>query len=178
MAYWIIVIIFSFLCFSVASLGDKLILSGFHEEDNHAGSNPAFYAFWVGMLNALIVIIIPFTGLSLPPLGAWIWILLEASSMIFSLYLLYTTVKLFEVSKSVSIIGALQPMFVYALSLAIFGRQAAGAFSLMGFFLLVAGSIIISFEKEMYKTRKFIILAVLASFVFSLEYVASKEVLL
>lgn len=177
MAIWLLVILFSYFFFSVAAFGDKLLLSGFTaKEVEHKESDPILYAFSVGLLNILVVALIPLVGIHFPPVKAIAWIILEALTMVLSLYFLYSSVQKFEVSKVIPVIGALQPIFVFLLSFLLFGTVLLQPFALFIFGLLIAGSMLISFERKFHATKKLLILSATAALLFSLEYVFSKLV--
>src|SRR3989344_2429725 len=177
--HWLFIIILSYFFFSVAAFGDKLILSGFSgKRVKFEETDPALYTFFVGVLNILIVVFIPFFGLPLPTWGTHVWIILEALTMVLSLYFLYSAVQSFEVSKVVPVIGAFQPIFVFILSFLLFGTALLQPYALAIFVLLIAGSMFISFEEKFHATKKFLVLTVGAAALFSLEYVFSKLVFL
>lgn len=176
---WLVIIILSYFFFSVAAFGDKLILSGFDSKRvKFEETDPALYTFFVGMLNILMVVFIPFFGLPWPTLGTHVWIVLEALTMVLSLYFLYAAVQSFEVSKVVPVIGAFQPIFVFILSFLLFGTDLLQPYALIIFALLIAGSMLISFEEKFHATKRFLALAIGAAALFSLEYVFSKLVFL
>jgi len=108
MIYWLLIIILANLFFALASLGDKLILSG--------RPNPKSYTFYVGILSLLAVLLIPFANFSLPDSFGFIWITLGSLIYILGLYSLYSALERFEVSKVVATVGAVQPVFVFILT--------------------------------------------------------------
>ena len=67
MLSWLLVIIASYLFFSLAYFGDKLVLSG--------PPNAKLYTFYVGSLNILVVFFIPFANFGLPNLMGFVWAL-------------------------------------------------------------------------------------------------------
>ncbi|OGZ68969.1 MAG: hypothetical protein A3D44_00180 [Candidatus Staskawiczbacteria bacterium RIFCSPHIGHO2_02_FULL_42_22] len=167
---WLIIIILSYLFFSLASFGDKLVLRGV--------PNAKLYTFYVGMLNILIIFLIPFTKFGFPDPASLGWILLEATVYVLGLYAMFVALERFDVSRVMTTIGALQPILILMLTLAFWGSGVVSGMNLLAFVLLVSGSILISVEKKIKITFHYVFLISFSSLMFSLDYIFSKIVFL
>src|SRR3989344_3966870 len=99
---WLFIIILAYFFFSIASLGDKLVLN--------RAKNPKLYVFYVGILGLLALFLIPFTEFAIPDPQSFLWIILTSLTFIIGLYLLYVAIAKFEVSRVVAIVGSIQPI--------------------------------------------------------------------
>lgn len=167
---WLLVIILAYLSFSLASLGDKLVLN--------RAKNPKLYAFYVGFLSLLVLSAVPFVGIRFPDVASFLWIFLSSGSFIFGLYVLYNAVEKFEVSRVVPIVGALQPIFILFLSFMLLEFGMITASNMLAFAVLLLAGIIISFEKKLKVTKKLLELSLFASLLIALSFVFIKLVFL
>jgi drug/metabolite transporter (DMT)-like permease len=170
MITWLIVIILAYLFFSLSYLGDKLILS--------AQPKPNSYTFFVGTISVFVVLFIPFIKFGLPDGKVIFWIIGEAIIYILGLYTMFTALAKFDVSRVMTTIGATQPLFIFALTWMFWGPQVMSQTNILAFVLLLLGSYLISFEKNSKTNGNYIKITILASFLFSLDYVFSKIVFL
>jgi len=168
MISWLLVIILAYFFFSLASLGDKLVLN--------RKADPAVYTFYVGFFSILLAVIIPFVNFKFPDAKTFIWIIAEAGVYLLGLYLMYIAVNKFEVSKVITTIGATQPVFIFILTWLFWGPQTMSAKIILAFVVLLSGSIIISVEKNINLTADYLKITILASLMFSLDYIFSKFV--
>ena len=169
MISWITIIILAYFFFSLSSLGDKLVL-------NYSKS-PKLYVFWVGFLSLLVLLLIPFVGINLPSTESFLWIILTSLVFILGLYVLYSAVLRFEVSRVIPIVGALQPIFILILSW-IFFKEVIIKSNLLAFFILLIASFIISFESKIKLNTKLIISSLLASLLVAFGFIFTKKVFL
>lgn len=167
---WLPIIILSYLFFSLASLGDKIVLAG--------PSKPKSYTFYVGFLSIIVVLAIPFANFKLPDINGMMWIGLEAVSYLAGLYGLFAALDKYDVSRVMPTIGATQPIFIFVLTWAFWGPQQLSTANIVAFLLLLLGSLIISMDKNQKITGDCLTLTLLTSLVFSLDYVFSKFVFL
>ena len=167
---WILVITLAYLCFALSSLGDRIILSGH--------SRPNSYTFFVGILSAAVILLIPFIGISVPQGILWLWIILAALFNILGIYTMFSALNVFDVSKIIPTIGALQPIFVVIFSFLILGEDAMGSRQILAFVILLLGSVLISIEKNYRVTRRSLKLSFFAALFFSLEMIFAKIVYL
>lgn len=165
---WLFVIILAYLFFSLSYLGDKLILSG--------PPKPNSYTFYVGLISITAILFIPFVSFGFPPSRIWPFIMIEAAVYILGLYTMFSALENFEVSKVMTTIGATQPIFIFVLSWLFWGPQIISPANFLAFLLLFVGSIIISFEKGSKQTGNYIKITLIASLLFSFDYIFSKAV--
>lgn len=170
MLTWLIIIILAYFFFSLSSLGDKLILSG--------PPKPKAYTFYVGLIGLSVVILIPFMEFGLPSKESIFWIISEAIIYILGLYIMFSAVKRFDISKVATTIGATQPIFIFALTWLYWGAQTMSKANILAFGLLLLGNIIISFEKNFKSAGGYLKITLLASLIFSLDYVITKIIFL
>lgn len=170
MISWLLVLLSSYLFFSLASFGDKLILSG--------PPNPKLYVFYVGMLNFLVIFLLPFIALNSYNTTAMLWAALTALFTLLGIYSMFIALKKFEASRVMPTIGALQPILILVLTGLFWGFQTLGQVNFVSFTLLLAGGIAICAEKKLTLTIHYLWLTAFSSFMFSLSYVFSKMVFL
>lgn len=165
---WLFVIILAYFFFSLSFLGDKLILSG--------PPKPRPYTFYVGVVNIFIILIIPFIDFGLPSASSVFWIAAEAAVFLSGLYVMYSALERFDVSRVMTTIGATQPVFIFVLTLAFWGGQNITLSYLAAFLLLLAGGMLISFKKSSKETGNYVKLTLIASLLFSFDYIFLKMV--
>lgn len=170
MAFWILVIILSYLFFSIASLGDKLVLGKVIDAKT--------YTFYVGVLGLFAVLLIPFAQFSFPEPIIFVWIALASITNFTGLYLLFSAIKKFEVSRVLPVAGALQPILILIFTALFFGGQTIGRVNMLAFAILLLGSIIISIEKKLNLTKSFLKITGSAAIFISLGFIFSKLVFL
>lgn len=171
MFYWLFVIILAYLFFGLASFGDKLVLAG--------RPQPNSYMFYVGVFGLLVaVILLPFIPIELPDNGWLMLIALDALVRILGLYSMYVGLENFEVSRVIPTIGAVQPIFILALTWVFWGSRAMTFVDALALLLLFIASIIISFEKRPKLTGRFLRIAFFSALMFSLDYILLKFIFL
>jgi drug/metabolite transporter (DMT)-like permease len=171
MAIWLLVIILAYFFFSLSSFGDKLILSG--------EPKPKAYTFYAGLMMGLAVLFfIPFMELRLPTRDVVPLIILDAIVYLTALYAMFSAVKKFEVSRVVTTIGAVQPIFILILTWFFWSGQLMTRNNIFAFVLLLLGNIVISFEKNFKRANGYFKITLFSAFLFSLDYVLMKAVFL
>ncbi|MFA5029841.1 MAG: GRP family sugar transporter [Patescibacteria group bacterium] len=163
---WLIIIAFAYLLNAVATTTDKFLLS-------KKISNPAIYAFFIGALSVLGVIIAPF-GFKLGyPL--WLVLLDLVSGLIFAFAYLYMFKALSknEASRITPFMGGWQPIFVLILA-SVFLDERLSILGLLAFLVILAGTWLISRQKTTAKTRAGYFLAIIATLLFAISYTLSK----
>jgi len=198
MLTWLFVIILAYLFFSLAYLGDKLVLSG--------PPKPASYTFFVGIFSVVMALLLPFVGFALPSSALLPWIIITAIVYVTGLYSMFCALEKFDVSKVMTTIGATQPIFIFVLGWLFFGSGTMGktnifAFVLLllgsvifvlgwlffgsgtvgktnifAFVLLLLGSVISSFEKSRKATGEYLKITIFSSLMFSLDYILQKNI--
>jgi len=167
---WLLVIILAYLFFGFASLCDKLVLAG--------KPKPNSYTFYVGVFGLFAILFIPFTKFGFPNPAALTWIILDAIVHIIAIYSMYVAVKKFDISRVIATIGATQPIFIFALTPLFWGPQNMLSTDILAFVLLLAGSILISIEKNIKVTADYLKITLFSSLMFSLDYIFLKFVFL
>lgn len=166
---WILVAISSYFLFSVVAITDKFLLKGLMP-------SPKIYAFYSGFFGILILFLAPF-GFYIPDISGIILAVLAGFAQVLGIIALYFGLKRFEASRIVPAIGGLSPIFAFFLIYIFSGFNAVlNSLESIAFFLLVAGSFLISWEKNKKITWQSFKISVLAAFLFSLYFVLSKLV--
>lgn len=169
---WLIVTVISYLILAVVFLIDKYLLMG-------PIPNPKVYAFYSGALGILILAFIPLVGFFVPSFFQVILSFVAGFLFVLGLYRFYKALQLYEPSRVVPAIGGLLPLFTFCLTF-IFskGEAVLESRNLFAFFLLVLGSVLITYKsKELISGASFRA-AVFAALPFSFYIVFSKYVFL
>lgn len=166
---WLVIIILAYFLFAIVSLGDKALLSG--------DPNPKSYTFYVGLLGAAALLLIPFVGFFIPSLNQLLLALFSGVIFIFAIFFLFSGLEEFEASRVIPAIGGMTPVFTFAFSF-IFskGQEILDVFGIAAFIFLVLGSIFITYEKGKKISLKSFSIASLAAMFFALHFVLSKYV--
>jgi len=169
---WLLVSIASYLFFALASLGDKIVLK--------KAPKPKLYAFYVGVLSIMAVVLIPFIDFQLPSPGTWVWIILDGIVYIWGLCILFRALEKYEVSRVMPMTGAFQPIFIFILTWVFWpiNQLSLSQADFLGFFLLFLGGMVISLEKNYELTKDSFFLSSFASLLFCLDFIFLKFVLL
>ncbi len=169
---WLIVAILAYLIFAIVYLIDKYLLGG-------PIPSPKVYAFYVGTLGILVLILAPFVGFYIPEIKQIILSLIAGAIFIYALFWFYKALQKYEASRVVPAIGGLVPFFTFGLFY-IFskGKEILTFQEIIAFFLLVLGSIFIVLEKEKLITLGSLRISALAAFLLSLSFVLTKYVYL
>jgi len=169
---WLLVTVSAYFILAVVFLIDKYLLS-------KAIPNPILYAFFIGISGVLLLPIIPFINFVVPSIPQIILSFLAGISSVAALYWFFRALKDFEASRVVPAVGGLVPLFsfflVYIFSL---GKEMLSSSGILAFILLVAGSVLITFERGRLITMKSLKLCLIASFLFALSFVLAKYVYL
>jgi len=164
---WLIIAILAYFLFALSSLGDKYILIG--------PPNPKVYAFYVGILSIIVLLLVPFTGFFIPSINQVFLFLLYGLVFILSLLSLYGGLERFEVSKIIPALGGFLPVFTFILAFLFLGQE--GFFSskiIISFCLLILGSVFISKGESFNFSFKSLFFAGLAALFLSFCFIVSK----
>ncbi|MDD5696746.1 MAG: hypothetical protein PHO90_02100 [Candidatus Pacebacteria bacterium] len=169
---WLLVSIVSYFFFALASLGDKIVLK--------KAPKPKLYAFYVGVLSVLAVVLIPFIDFQFPSSKIWVWIILDGIVYVWGLYILFRALDKYEVSRVMPMTGAFQPMFIFILTWIFWpiNQLSLTQADFLGFFLLFLGGMVISLERNYELTRDSFFLSSFAALLFCLDFIFLKFVLL
>ncbi len=164
---WLLVVIVSYFFFSLASLGDRYLLIW--------PPKPKVYAFYVGILGIIVLLVLPFVQFSIPSLSTAVLSFFTGLVFVLSVIFLYYALEKFEVSRIIPALGGFLPIFTFILGFFILSQQEFFSWpKLLSFCLLILGSIIISLEKSLNFSLKSLGLAALSAFFLSLYFVFSK----
>lgn len=134
---WITIAIFAYLFLSLSQVIDKFLLG-------ERVPKPHVYAFYVGLLSLTTFFWAPF-GFKVESPSFVLFSIFVGSFFIYAIYFLYKAIKDNEVSKVSPLTGAFVAIFTLFLSTVFFGEKIS-RLDAMGFILLVAGGLLISFD--------------------------------
>lgn len=167
---WFIVILIAYFFLGIASLGDKVFLKGKQQ-------SPAIYTFYVGIMGGLVVFLIPFFGIDISSFQDLLYPALEGILYAAALYSLYLALSRTEVSIAIPIIGALQPIFVFFLTIVFYGFSELAVKDVIALAILILGTFLISLEKGGSKINvKKMAIAIVPAFLFALDMILTKQV--
>lgn len=162
---WIYLIILAQFLNAIVTLVDK------HLVTSALIGKPVVYAFYVGVLSGVAVLILPFGMVFVPSLNVLLLSFMAGVGYVFSLLFLYKSLKLSEASDVAPALGAVSAVATFGFSFLFLGENLSGNF-LYGFVLLVIGTFITSY---FHLTKKATIFLVTAGFLFGLSTVLLKE---
>jgi drug/metabolite transporter (DMT)-like permease len=168
---WLIITIVAYFFTALANLVDKLLLSRYVDK-------PIVYAFFIGALSIVSVVLIPF-GFVMPTIGLVIFSIFVGATFILALYLLFSALKVNEASRVIPFVGGVSPIFVFFFSWIGLGIAPKGL-ELIAFAFLLLGIYFISREsfRGAGHTKKSLIFSFAAAIVFALYYTLSKYIYL
>ena len=168
---WLIVIISAYFLFALVSLGDKYLLKG--------PPNPKIYAFYVGVLGILALLLAPFVGFSIPGIFGILFCLLAGAMYVFAILGVYEGLEKFEASRIIPAIGGFMPLFIFCL-IYLFsgGEEILGFKEILAFILLIFGSIFVTWDPLKKISFKSLQISAITAFLFALCFVLTKYVYL
>ena len=168
---WLIVIISAYFLFAFVSLGDKYLLIG--------PPKPKTYAFYVGVLGILALLLIPFVGFSIPGVLAILFCLLAGAMYVFAILGVYEGLERFEASRIIPAIGGFIPLFIFGLTyLFSGGKEVLDLKEILAFILLILGSVLISWNPLKKVSSKSLQISAVTGLLFALTFVLTKYVYL
>lgn len=164
---WFLVSFFAQFILGTSAVFDKLLLKKSYP-------NPVGYAFWVGVLGFVSVLLLPFGfgAVSLETVGLALW---GGCVFLWALLFLYKALHAQEASSVVMAIGGLSPPATLLFSWLLTGHRL-GAYELFGFFLLVGGSIILAGTAERSLRFRVGIIIGISALLFGYSNVLTKQV--
>ncbi len=169
---WIFYSITAYLVLAVVTLVDKYLLT-------NGIPQPRIYAFYVGVLGIIAIVLIPFVGFYIPNTALILLSLSAGAIYIYAIYWLYKTLKQFEASRVVPAIGALTPLFSFSLVYLLSeGQETLSLSKLFAFFLLIIGGVLITIKWKKRITAASLKFSVLTALLFSIFFVSAKYVYL
>ena len=177
---WILITIIAYFILAIVNLADKFLLTKVLD-------NPKAYTFLVGLLGLLVFVLAPWF-LYWPGVNLFLGNIFAGSLFPLALILLYKALKLGEVSRIITLIGASVPIFTIVLSIILL-QESFNFGQWVSIFFLLLGTIIISYLPEgktvwdsfihilgFDKRKRFIsiIIALSASFIFAIFFISTK----
>lgn len=166
---WLIIVIFAYFLFSIATVGDRYLLLG--------APNPKIYSFYVGILGGLVLVLIPFVGFSVPGLFEIIFSLFTGVMFLFAIFSTFEGLEKFEASRIIPAIGGLVPIFTFGFVF-VFSGESLGIKNIIALVFLLIGSVLITYDPKKKLISKSLKISVLAAIFFSLMFVLTKYVYL
>lgn len=167
---WLAVAITSYFILAAVFLADKWLLVG-------PISSPRIYAFYIGILQILIFPLIFFVDFAIPAPLQIFFALASGSFFIWALYWFYKGLQVFEPSRIVPAVGGFLPLFILIIIYLVSGGKdgfTAGYF--LSFFLLISGSVLLTYEKSRGISFSSIKISVIAAILFAVSFVLAKYV--
>jgi len=112
--------------------------------------SPRAYAFYVGLLSAAAVVLLPFGVVQVPDLRLILSAFVSGVAGVYALWAFYEALKSHEASRVIVTVGALVPVFTLLFSV-IFLNEHFEFFQLLAFALLVLGGVSISYQENIKK---------------------------
>jgi len=165
---WLIITLVAYFTLAIVYLIDKHLLTS-------NITDPKIYTIYVSILSLFIILLAPFTHFYLPSFNILMLCFAAGISFTACLYFFYKGVKIFEVSRIVPAIGALEPVLVISLIYLIsFGAEKIPLSVLIAFIVLIIGSVLMTYEREKKITWQSLKISFLTAFAFALFCVLSK----
>jgi len=167
---WLIIAILAYLILAVVFLVDKYLLIG-------PVSDPKIYAFYIGVLGFVVLLLIPFINFYLPaPLEALL-ALVSGVSFILGIFWFFKGLRLFESSRIVPAVGGILPIFTFLL-IYIFskGKETLNPAGFLAFILLVSGSFLITYQKNKKISLDSLRISIIAALFLAISFVFAKYV--
>ena len=163
---WFIIAIFAYFLNAIAITIDKFLLS-------KKIPNPAVYAFFIATLSLLALVLIPF-GFHFYSLTQILIALIAGLIFTFALLYLFSALSQNEASRITPFMGGLQPLFIFILALIFLGEKL-GFQQLIAFFIIILGTILISWQKQSSAAnKKAYLLAIVSTLLFAISYTLNK----
>ncbi|HZX50038.1 MAG TPA: hypothetical protein VFE94_02690 [Candidatus Paceibacterota bacterium] len=167
---WVVIAITGYFLLAITNTIDKYLLSG-------PLLSPKVYSFFVGMLSVAAVLLIPFGVLEFPGAATVLLAIGAGAVRVGALFVLFSGLRKFEVSRIVPALGGAAPIFTLILVFALSGeREVFSGQNFPAFVLLVAGSIGVTLERKALVTVQSLLYAACAALLFSVFFVLAKFV--
>lgn len=167
---WLPIALAAYLLFALAALGDKALLAG-------SFRTPATYAAFVGAGGLIpLAVLACIFGFPVPSTYAISLALASGALFICALLPYYHGIQRFEVSRIVPATGGLVPIFTFLIAYGILpGSDSLSIFGLGAFAVLIAGSVLLSWDRAKRVSLGSVRSAVLASVLFAGSFVLLKS---
>jgi len=176
---WLIIVVLAHIFYAFVFIIDKNILS-------KSLPHPIVYAFYVGILGGLVLILVPFS-FSFPSFYQILLILIGGSAQVAGWVLMYKALSRAEISRVVPFIGSFVAVFTLILGRFLIGEHL-GAEEIIAFTFLVLGGLILSVKQQTFwerpfkwifsRRKTFFELSLLAALLFAIYWVITKYIFL
>jgi glucose uptake protein len=165
---WLIVVCLAYLFNAIAISIDKALLK-------KEVPNPAAYTFYISALGAGSVVLL-FFDFKIPTLVQFVYNFLAGATFTVGLYLMFVALQKADVSRVTPFIGGLNPFFIFILAALFLGERMTSN-QLLAFFVILAGTFLISlnFKKDKGIGRAFLI-ALPSAIFYAISYAITKYV--
>ncbi len=136
---WFLFAIFGYFLYSLVTVINKYLLR------QRATTKPLVFTFWLGVLSIFTFVLAPF-GLSWPGWGAFTLDFFVGVLFFLALLAFYQALDINEASRTASVIGGLQPIFILLLSW-LFLAEKLTWLQILAFLVLTVGGFTLSLEK-------------------------------
>jgi drug/metabolite transporter (DMT)-like permease len=164
---WIIIVLAGHFLNAIAFLMDKFLLT-------KKIPSPFVYAFFIGALGILALVLIPF-GVVVPPAAEMIRALVAGATFIIALVFFFAGLKENEASRVIPLTGGFVPAFTFVLAY-LFLAERLGTSDILAFVFLVLGGVLITIERGGKGSKKGYAYAVIAALIFAISFVITKQV--
>ena len=164
---WLVIVVLAYLFNAIAIAINKALIK-------KEVPNPAAYAFYISALGALAIVLLPFDW-QIPGWSQILWNFLAGAAFTVALYLMMVALKKEDASRVTPFIGGLGPFFIFILAFFFLGERLTSG-QLIAFFIILAGTFLISVNLKKHKIGKVFLIALPAAIFFAISYVITKYV--
>ncbi len=169
--HWLLAVIIGHLLNALSFVLDKVLLT-------KSISNPFAFTFYVGVLGALVVVLIPFVDFFVPDAGALGVDIIAGVAFSVALLFFFLALQHAEASRIVPFIGGGVPVFTLVLEL-IFLDARFSPIQLVAFAVLVSGTVLIAIDRDQPVSarrlaRRMWVHGLLAAVAFAVSFVITK----
>lgn len=165
---WLLVSVAAQIILGTSAVFDKLLL-------RKRFTDPWAYTFWASILALFIVVLIPLFGFYSLPAKIILIGILGGAAFSLALFFFFLALREGEASVALPVIGGLAPVFTLLISIPLL-KSPLTSLELAGFFMLVAGGVLIlGAERKEFRLRVLII-ATASAFLFGASNVLAKLV--
>ncbi len=168
---WLIVALASYLLLATVNIVDKYLLKS-------RIPSPKIYAFYVGIFGMAVLVFVPFGLMEMASPLELALALSSGAFQVLAVFLLFKGLKLFEASRVVTAVGAFLPLFTFSLAFLLVPSQIGSltSFDIAAFFLFIAGSVLITWQRDKSFSLKSLGIAFSSAFCFALYFFTIKLV--
>lgn len=164
---WLVIVILAYFFNAIAIAVNKALIK-------KEVPNPAAYTFYISALGGLAIVLLPF-DFKVPGWGEMFWNFTAGASFTVALYLMMIALKKEDASRVTPFIGGLGPFFIFILAFYFLGERLTAS-QIVAFFIILAGTFLISINFKKHRIGKVFLIALPAAAFFAVSYVITKYV--